>query len=217
MADPIVVSGAHHRAPTTPSASRPASWRPEPGRGRRPHRRHRRARHRQRRPQASARASTSSRSPSTSRSACTPPGASPARSSAVRAGPPTRPSSPAGSSTARCGRASPTASATRPRSSSPSSAPTSRTRTTSLAINAASAALMLSGIPFDGPIGAVRIACTADGEWIPHPTYEEGDDVDLRAGRRRPPARRRRRRHHDGRGRRHRGRLGASTRTAPRR
>ena len=27
-----------------------------------------------------------------------------------------------------------------------------------LAINTASAALMLSGIPFDGPIGAVRVA-----------------------------------------------------------
>ena len=44
-----------------------------------------------------------------------------------------------------------------------------------LAINAASAAFMISGIPFDGPIGAVRIAYSQDGEWIPHPTYEEGD------------------------------------------
>jgi polyribonucleotide nucleotidyltransferase len=44
-----------------------------------------------------------------------------------------------------------------------------------LAINAASAALMLSGIPFDGPIGAVRIAFSTDGEWLPHPTYQEGD------------------------------------------
>ena len=45
-----------------------------------------------------------------------------------------------------------------------------------VAINAASAALMLSGIPFDGPIGAVRIAFTQDGTWLPHPTYQEGDD-----------------------------------------
>ena len=45
-----------------------------------------------------------------------------------------------------------------------------------LGINAASAALMLSGIPFDGPIGAVRIAYGQDGNWIPHPTYEEGDE-----------------------------------------
>ncbi|MDE3206326.1 MAG: polyribonucleotide nucleotidyltransferase [Acidobacteriota bacterium] len=45
-----------------------------------------------------------------------------------------------------------------------------------LAINAASAALMLSGIPFEGPIGAVRIAWTAEGEWMPHPTYQEGDE-----------------------------------------
>ena len=44
-----------------------------------------------------------------------------------------------------------------------------------LAINAASAALMLSGIPFEGPIGAVRIAYTAEGDWAPHPTYQEGD------------------------------------------
>jgi polyribonucleotide nucleotidyltransferase len=45
-----------------------------------------------------------------------------------------------------------------------------------LAINAASAALMVSPIPFEGPIGAVRIAFTTDGEWIPHPTYAEGDE-----------------------------------------
>src|SRR5579862_5995179 len=45
-----------------------------------------------------------------------------------------------------------------------------------LAINGASAALMLSGIPFDGPIGAVRIAWTTDGTWIPHPTYQQGDE-----------------------------------------
>ena len=44
-----------------------------------------------------------------------------------------------------------------------------------LAINGASAALMVSGIPFDGPIGAVRIAYGEDGRWIPHATYQEGD------------------------------------------
>ena len=44
-----------------------------------------------------------------------------------------------------------------------------------LSINAASAALMISGIPFEGPIGAVRIAFTTDGEWMPHPTFEESD------------------------------------------
>ncbi len=44
-----------------------------------------------------------------------------------------------------------------------------------LAINAASAALMISGIPFDGPIGAVRIAYSTQGEWIPHPSFQEGD------------------------------------------
>ncbi|HQU00616.1 MAG TPA: polyribonucleotide nucleotidyltransferase, partial [Acidimicrobiales bacterium] len=45
-----------------------------------------------------------------------------------------------------------------------------------LAINAASAALMISGIPFDGPIGAVRLAYTTEGEWAPHPTFAEGDE-----------------------------------------
>ena len=45
-----------------------------------------------------------------------------------------------------------------------------------LAINAASAALMISGIPFDGPIGAVRIAYSTDGTWIPHPSFQEGDE-----------------------------------------
>jgi len=41
-------------------------------------------------------------------------------------------------------------------------------------INGASAALMISGIPFAGPVGAVRLA-HHDGTWIPHPTYQEGD------------------------------------------
>ncbi|HTH05351.1 MAG TPA: polyribonucleotide nucleotidyltransferase [Ilumatobacteraceae bacterium] len=45
-----------------------------------------------------------------------------------------------------------------------------------LAINAASASLMISGIPFDGPIGAVRVAYSQSGEWVPHPTYTEGDE-----------------------------------------
>ena len=27
---------------------------------------------------------------------------------------------------------------------------------------------MISGIPFDGPIGAVRIAYSTDGVWLPH-------------------------------------------------
>ncbi|MCL6091914.1 MAG: polyribonucleotide nucleotidyltransferase [Actinobacteria bacterium] len=45
-----------------------------------------------------------------------------------------------------------------------------------IAINAASAALMVSGIPFEGPIGAVRIAYSQEGKWVPHPTYTEGDE-----------------------------------------
>jgi polyribonucleotide nucleotidyltransferase len=45
-----------------------------------------------------------------------------------------------------------------------------------LIINCASAALLLSGIPFLSAIGAVRLAYTADGQWTAHPTYQEGDD-----------------------------------------
>src|SRR5918996_1320725 len=46
-----------------------------------------------------------------------------------------------------------------------------------LAINGASAALMASGIPFEGPIGAVRIAWSAEGRWVPHPTYEQSENA----------------------------------------
>ncbi len=43
------------------------------------------------------------------------------------------------------------------------------------ALNAASAALTVSAIPFLGPIGAVRLALR-DGQWIAFPTYEEMDE-----------------------------------------
>ncbi|MEA3020123.1 MAG: polyribonucleotide nucleotidyltransferase, partial [Actinomycetota bacterium] len=46
-----------------------------------------------------------------------------------------------------------------------------------VAINGSSAALMISGIPFEGPVGAVRLAYSRTGEWIPYPTYDEGDDA----------------------------------------
>ncbi len=45
-----------------------------------------------------------------------------------------------------------------------------------LAINGASAALMVSGIPFDGPIGAVRVAYSTQGRWLPHATWSEGEE-----------------------------------------
>src|SRR6195256_4116576 len=41
-----------------------------------------------------------------------------------------------------------------------------------LSINGASAALIVSGIPFDGPIGAVRLS-RIDDAWIAHPTFEQ--------------------------------------------
>ena len=43
------------------------------------------------------------------------------------------------------------------------------------ALNAASAALCISPVPFDGPIGAVRVCWSPSGEWVPFPTYAEGD------------------------------------------
>jgi polyribonucleotide nucleotidyltransferase len=44
-----------------------------------------------------------------------------------------------------------------------------------VAINAASASLMLTGLPFEGP-SARAPGLLPDGEWIPHPTYEEQDE-----------------------------------------
>ena len=44
-----------------------------------------------------------------------------------------------------------------------------------VALNGASAALWLSGIPFECPIAGVRIAYSTDGEWIPFATHEESD------------------------------------------
>ena len=50
-----------------------------------------------------------------------------------------------------------------------------------LAINAASAALMVSDVPFGGPVGAVRVA-QVDGRFIANPTYAEleASSLDLR-------------------------------------
>ncbi len=47
-----------------------------------------------------------------------------------------------------------------------------------LAINAASASLMISDIPWDGPVGAVRVG-RIDGKLIANPTYQEMEDSDL--------------------------------------
>lgn len=47
-----------------------------------------------------------------------------------------------------------------------------------LAVNASSAALSISNIPWNGPVGAVRIG-RINGEFIINPTYEEMDESDL--------------------------------------
>ena len=44
-----------------------------------------------------------------------------------------------------------------------------------IALNGASAALSVSAIPFEGPVGGVRLALK-NGDWIPFPTYEELDE-----------------------------------------
>ena len=44
-----------------------------------------------------------------------------------------------------------------------------------VAFNGASAALSVSGLPFEGPLGGVRLALKK-GEWVPFPTEEELDD-----------------------------------------
>src|SRR5258706_15143958 len=41
-----------------------------------------------------------------------------------------------------------------------------------LAINAASASTQISGLPFTGPVGGVRVALI-DGQWVGFPTYEQ--------------------------------------------
>jgi polyribonucleotide nucleotidyltransferase len=45
-----------------------------------------------------------------------------------------------------------------------------------IALNGASAALTVGPIPFDGPIGSVRLALI-DGAWVPFPTYEQGEQA----------------------------------------
>jgi Polyribonucleotide nucleotidyltransferase (polynucleotide phosphorylase) len=47
-----------------------------------------------------------------------------------------------------------------------------------LAINAASASLMISDIPWNGPVGAVRVG-RINGEFIANPTYAQIDESDL--------------------------------------
>src|SRR3954471_15654825 len=47
-----------------------------------------------------------------------------------------------------------------------------------LAMNGASAALGLSPLPFDGPLGAVRLG-HIDGQFVPFPTQDDLEDSDL--------------------------------------
>ena len=48
-----------------------------------------------------------------------------------------------------------------------------------LAMLGASCALMLSGAPFEGPIGAVRVSRDENGNMIANPTHQEADKSDL--------------------------------------
>jgi polyribonucleotide nucleotidyltransferase len=47
-----------------------------------------------------------------------------------------------------------------------------------LALNGASAALMIGGTPFDGPVGGVRVG-RVDGRWIINPTFQDLDESDI--------------------------------------
>jgi polyribonucleotide nucleotidyltransferase len=47
-----------------------------------------------------------------------------------------------------------------------------------LSINATSAALAISDIPFEGPVGAVRLS-HINGEWVPNPGYEAQEDATI--------------------------------------
>ncbi|MCL2332438.1 MAG: polyribonucleotide nucleotidyltransferase, partial [Actinomycetia bacterium] len=48
-----------------------------------------------------------------------------------------------------------------------------------ISIMGASAALLVAGIPFEGPLAGVRIARGADGQFIVNPTFEEEEASDL--------------------------------------
>ena len=93
---------------------------------------------------------------------------------------PRRKSSPCALRTVRSVRCSRTTSIAKYRSTTCSSVATARWIPTFSASNAASTALTLTDLPFDGPIGAVRIVRN-DGEWIINPTHEqlEASDIDL--------------------------------------
>ena len=45
-----------------------------------------------------------------------------------------------------------------------------------VAMNGSSLSTMLSGLPFAGPVAAVRYALLRDGSWVPFPTFEELED-----------------------------------------
>ncbi len=57
-----------------------------------------------------------------------------------------------------------------------------------VAINAASASTQISGLPFNGPVGATRVALI-DGQWVGFPTHSRARAGHVRHGRRRPGAR----------------------------
>ena len=84
-----------------------------------------------------------------------------------------------------------------------------------LAINAATASTQISGLPFSGPIGGVRVALI-DGQWVAFPNFSDAErsvfDMVV-AGRVVKNIEVRRRRDHDGRGRVDRRRPGTSSRT----
>ena len=120
-------------------------------------------------------------------------------------GPPDRP--------ARCVRPSRRGSATRSRSSCTILSVDMENPYDIPAMNAAACAVGLAGLPFDGPVAAVRLGLI-DGEWVVNPTFQETRGRDVRHRRRGLQERRRRRRHPDDRGRGARRHVAAARRAA---
>ena len=83
--------------------------------------------------------------------------------------PSSRPSSPAASSTARCARCARTPCATK---CSSVLAVNPDDAYDVIALNAASASTMISGLPFEGPVSGVRLALI-DGQWVAFPRWSE--------------------------------------------
>ena len=188
MADAIIRVRRRSAAPTRPCHVRDRQARPAvPGRGRRPASATPSCWSPPTPPRACVRASTSSRSPSTSRSGCTPPGKIPG-SFFRREGRPTDQADP------HLPPDRPAAAPVVPRrlpQRDPGRRHRHRRRPGEPPRRARHQRRVRAADAVGHPVRRARSAPCAsptaqDGTWIPHPTYEEGDESHVRARRRRP-------------------------------